>query len=182
MGFDAVLKLWWDFWQIPYFRVFETKGNKVVKIFNQKVVNSDKSSSVALIDKSNKLCWWISSDYIVNKSQMMFIVDINNAIPLKVETISETTGNIILKEKTTKKLSVDKKKISKETTGKPKETVEIQFPPELFYEILHSHFVEDVLSEPPSKWEDLKWVFIVALIVAGFLLYNLMNSGITGVK
>jgi len=182
MGFDAVLKLWWDFWLIPYFRVFETKGNKVVKVFNQKAVNNDKGSSVALIDKTNKLCWWINNSYIVNKAQMMYIVDINNAIPLKVETITETTGNIILKEKTTKKLTIDKKNLTKEKTGKPKETVEIQFPPELFYEVLHSHFVEDVLSEPPSKWAELKWVIIAGIIVGGFLLYSFMSSGVGGLS
>jgi len=182
MGFDAVLKLWWDFWQIPYFRVYETKGNKVVKIFNQKVVNDDKGSSIALIDAGNKICWWISPDYIINKAQMIFIVDINNAVPLKVETTKETTGNIIIKEKTSKKLSVDKKKVTKDTTGKPKETVEIQFPPDLFYQLIQAHFVEDVLSEPPSKWSELKWVIIAGIIVGGFLLYNLMSSGIGGLK
>lgn len=181
MGFDKLSAYWWDFWLIPYYKVNVIKGNKIVKVFNQKIVNSVKGSNIALIDKSSKLCWWITEDYIVHKARFIFNVDISNAVPLKLETNTKTTGDIIQKTTTIKKLTIDKVKAKLENkTGIPKAIVEIHFPSTLLYELIEAHFVVNTMAEPPSKWDELKWVFIVAIIAGAFLLWQLMASGVIG--
>ena len=182
MGFDIISAIYWDFLLIPYYKVYETKDNKIVKVFNQKVVNSMNGSNIALIDKSNKLAWWVTNDYIIHKARIMFVVDINNAVPLKYEITKEISGNIITKERTTTKIKIDKSKMTKETNGIPKKIVEISYPTTLLYQLLEGHFIDKAMSEPPSKWEELKWVLIVGIIAGAFLLWQLMGSGIVGVK
>jgi len=181
MGFDRLMALYWDFWQTPYFKVFETKGDKVVKIFYQKVVNSTKGSNVALIDKGNKLCWWITDNYFIHKSQIMFYCPINNAIPLLIEESKEISGNLILKEKSKKVIKIDEKKQKEDKkNGLPLKKVDINFPPIYLYQLIEAHFVSEVLAQPKSKWEELKWVFIAAIIAGAFLLWQLMISHIVG--
>lgn len=177
MGLDFFMALWWDFWQIPYFKVFESKGNKVVKVFNQKVVNPVKGSNIALIDKPNKLCWWITDDYFVHKSRIIFYCNINNGIPLHIEETKELSGNIIIKEVTKRAIKIDSKKQKDEkNSGLPIKKVEIEFPPPLLYQLIEAHFVQEVLAQPKSKWEELKWVFIVAIIAGAFLLWQFMGT------
>lgn len=179
--FDKLQALWWDFWLIPYFKVFIMKKNNVVKVFNQRVVNSQKGSNFTVIDKENKIAWWITEDYIIHKARIIIHVDIDNAIPLKIEERKEISGNIILKEKTTKKLTIDKiKQKIDNKNGLPKILSEIHFPPTVLFQMIEAHFVEETLSEPPSKWAELKWVFIAAIIVGGFILWQFMNSSIVG--
>lgn len=178
MGFDAITALYWDFLLIPYYKVYEIKDNKVVKVFNQKVVNPLPGSNIALIDKSNKLAWWVTKDYLIHKARIMFVVDINNAIPLKYEVTKEITGDIIKKEKTTTKIKIDTSKVKEHMNGIPKKTVEISYPTTLLYQLLEGRFIDKAMSAPLSKWEELKWVFIVAILAAAFLLWQLMGSKI----
>lgn len=182
MGFfDKVQGLWWDFWLTPYFKVFIMKKNIVVKVFNQRVVNSQKGSNFAVIDRPNKIAWWVTEDFIVHKARIIIHVDIDNAIPLRIEEKKEISGNIILKEKTTRKMIVDKEKQKKEyKNGLPNILSEIHFPSIVLFQMIEAHFVVETLSEPPSKWAELKWVFIAAIIAGAFLLWQLMGSGIVG--
>lgn len=177
MGLDFFLALWWDFWQTPYFKVFETKGNKVVKVFNRRVVNSSKGSNISLVDKPNKLAWWITEDYFVHKSRIIFYCDIDNAIPLHVEETKIITGNLIIKEKTKRIMKIDtQKQKENKKDGMPTKKVEINFPSFLLYELIEAHFVVETMAQPKSKWEELKWVFIVGIIAAAFLLWQLIQS------
>lgn len=181
MGFDKIQALYWDFWLIPYYKVFVREGNQIVKVFNQRVINEEKGSTIALIDKQNKRCWWISRDYLMQKNRIIFHVSVNNAIPLiltSTERTKEICEGFINKTTKTEVLKIDKKKIKTEEIKEklPDKTVEISYPPNVFYDEIESHFVSMTLAQPKDKWEQLKWVFIAGFIVLGLIAWQYFNS------
>lgn len=183
---DKLLALYWDFLQIPYYKVFVTKDKKVVKIFNQRAVTNQDGSDIALIDKSSKMAWWINKDHLVHKSRFMFFVDIKNALPLVISTSEKTTeilNGLVIKEVKKVVLKIDKKKKNKTEektgdilTGKPYELVEIAYPSTRFYQDIEAHFVNKILAKPRSKWEELAPVLIVIVIIVGLLLWQYVTS------
>lgn len=183
---DKVFALYWDFLQIPYYKVFVLKDGIVVKVFNQKAIDKQDGSNIALIDKTDKMCWWINRSHLKHKSRFMFFVDINNAIPLVVtstQKTSELLNGLVIKEVKTTSFKIDKskkEKIEKETKkqldGKPFTFVEIAYPPTRFYQDIEANFVTKILSKPKSKWEELAPVLIVIVLVVAFLFWQYIGS------
>lgn len=182
---DKIYALYWDFLQIPYFKVFVMKENTVIKVFNQRAITSQEGSDIALIDKANKMAWWINKDNVRHKSRFMFFVNINNAMPLIINdkiTTTELMDGLIIKEIKETKMKVDKNK--KETTekklkriinGVPSKLAEISYPPTVFYQMIEAHFVVKITSKPKNKWEELAPVLIVVAIIVGLILWQYLT-------
>lgn len=162
----------------PYFFVCVLSNGRVIKKFVQLAAGTGKGEDIALINKSLKAAWWKPDHVIIDKLKFLVYADINNAIPLLItkETIIET-HEYLNKQITVGKIQVDKLKLNKETTGETLKIAEISFPPTLLYQKIEAHFVKEIQAVPPSKWEELKWVFIAGFIVLGFIAWNVINSG-----
>ena len=162
----------------PYFMVYVLSNGRRIKKFVQLAAGTKKGEDSFLICKSLKASWFKPEAPIIDGLKFLTLVDIANAIPLRFEreTIIET-GEYINKETTKAKITVNKTKIKKENDGKPLRTVEIQFPPSLLYQKVEAHFVKEIQSVPPSKWDELKWVFIAGILVVGFIAWQIISSG-----
>ena len=161
----------------PYFVVMVISKGRKVKKFVQLASSKEKGEDFFLISKALKCAWFKPDTPIIDGLKFITYVDLNNAIPLKIETIYEyEDNNLVIKETKKSKISVDEKKKSKENTGQPIKFVEISFPPTLLFQKVEAHFVKEILSVPPSKWEEIKWIFIALIVVAGIIIWNLINT------
>jgi hypothetical protein len=173
-------ELMWYIRGQAYFECFVLSNGRKVKRFVQLASNTNKGEDLFLICKPLKCTWAKPDDVIINGLKFMAFLDIDNAIPLKItsEIIIETNEYINI-EKTKYTISEDKDKRNvKVQTGKPMKMVEITLPPALLYQQVEAAMVEKILAVPPSKWEELKWVFIAGFVVLGFIAWQFINSGI----
>lgn len=169
----------------PYFKVYVVSKGRRIKKFIQLAASTKQGESFFIVCKSLKAAWFKPDGVIIDGLKFIVFVDINNAIPLKFDKEYRTTDNeyyikeekiITIKEDVEKQL-VNKKKTGKTNDGKPIRLVEISYPPQLLHQQVEAHFIDKVLSIPPSKWEELKWVFIVAILGLIFIAWNIINSG-----
>jgi hypothetical protein len=170
----------WYITNKPYFKIFVLNNGRRVKTFSQLSASTVKGEDVFLIAKGLKAAWFKPDEPIIDGLKFITFVDINNAIPLKIvsETVYES-GEYFIKE--IKRQTITKAgEPSKD--GKPLRTVEISFPPTLLYQKVEASFVKQIMSEPPNKFEELKWVFIAGILVFGFIAWQLLSSGIIGGK
>ena len=166
----------------PYFEVYVISNGRKVKRFVQLASSKVKGEDFFLISKELKCAWWKPDTPIIDGLKFKTFVDLNNAVPLKIEEeYSYTDSTFVIKEEKTIKVSEDMEKQKKNLkSGKPVTFTEISFPPTLLFQKVEAHFVKQIMSTPPSKWEELKWVFIVGLLVLGFIIWNISVNGIKG--
>jgi len=180
---DAITEIYYYLTNKPYFMVYVISNSRRVKKFIQLASSKQKGEDFFLINQSLKCSWWKPETPILDGLKFVTFVDLNNAIPLRIEKeIVYTDNEWLIKEQ--KKITIlediEKQKVNKKS-GKSLNLIEISFPPTLLFQKVEAHFVKETLSTPPSKWEELKWVFIVAFIVLGFLGWQFINSrGISG--
>ena len=176
---DVIMELIYYVTNKPYFKVFVISNGRRVKKFIQLADSKQKGEDFFLISKSLKCSWWKPSYPVIDGQKFLTFVDLNNAIPLKFEQVIEYEDTeYFVKE--TKKINISEdveKQFKNKKNGKPLELVEISFPPTLLFQKVEAHFVKEILSLPPDKWEQLKWVFIAGIIVVGFVAWQLMSSG-----
>jgi len=166
----------------PYFSIIVLSNGRKVKRFIQLAASTAKGEDFFLISKSLKSAWWKPETPIIDGKKFLTFVDLNNAIPLKIESrlVYEDTEYLV-KEKNILIISEDSEKQKKNRKdGKPLNMVEITFPPTLLFQKAEAHFVKEIQAVPPSKWEELKWVFIAGFIVLGFLGWQIISSGSLG--
>jgi hypothetical protein len=175
---DAITEIYYYLTNKPYFMVYVISNSRRVKKFIQLASSKQKGEDFFLINQSLKCSWWKPETPILDGLKFVTFVDLNNAIPLRIEKeIVYTDDEWLIKEqkKITISEDIEKQKVNKKS-GKSLNLIEISFPPTLLFQKVEAHFVKETLSTPPSKWEELKWVFIVAFIVLGFLGWQLINS------
>ena len=173
MNFNELI---WFVTNKPYFKVYVLNNGRRVKKFSQVASGNGKGQEFFLIDKSLKMAWFKPETPIIDGLQFITFVDINNAIPLKIEDTTEyETGEFFTKEIKTSIVTKDESK--KSGNGKPKKIVEISLPTALLYQMIEAHFVKEIQSVPPSKWEEQKWIWIAAILVFGFIIWQFMSSG-----
>lgn len=163
----------------PYFDVTVLSNNRKVKRFVMLASGQATGEDFFLICKSLKSAWFKPQTPIISGLKFITYVDLNNAIPLIIDNkITYDTNTFYVKE--TKKIVIsedkEKQKLNKKD-GKPLELAAITFPPSILFQKVEAHFVKQILSEPPSKWEELKWVFIAGIIAVAFIGWNIINSG-----
>ena len=180
---NAITEIYYYLTNKPYFMVYVISNSRRVKKFIQLASSKQKGEDFFLINQSLKCSWWKPETPILDGLKFVTFVDLNNAIPLRIEKeIVYTDDEWLIKEqkKITISEDIEKQKVNKKS-GKSLNLIEISFPPTLLFQKVEAHFVKETLSTPPSKWEELKWVFIVAFIVLGFLGWQFINSrGISG--
>lgn len=159
----------------PYFEVIIlSRGNRKIGRFTQLATDQKKGKGDFLCNYSLKLSWFKPDNPVIDGIKFKTFVKDNNAIPLIFEdTEIIETGEYINTEKTVRKIKQD---VSKKCgSGIPEKFVEINYPPALLHQEVEAHFVKEINSEPPSKWEEMKWIWIVLIIAAAFLIYNFMG-------
>lgn len=205
MGMDKLYALYWDFWHIPYFKVFVYAGNEVIKVFNQKIMSDKKGENIALMDWQNGKAWWANENCVIQKCRIIYHCNIKNAVPMKIvtETKTEELANGLINKITTKKsVKVDLEELNrrnKELKGKilevlsPEEQkllentlptidgmpleIKKEYPTDVFFDVMKGHHVHLTMSIPKSPFEELKGVLIAGLVVVAFIFYMYLNHG-----
>lgn len=162
----------------PYFKITVLSNNRKVKTFCQLASGKGKGEDFFIISKELKCAWFKPQTPIIDGLKFITYVNLDNAIPLKIKTETKYTDNALtIKQEKILKISEDedKQKIQYKD-GKPVEFVEISFPPTILFQKVEALFVKEILAQPPSKWEEMKWVFIALILVGGFILWQAMGS------
>ena len=176
---DALNELYYYVTGKPYFVVFVISNSRRVKKFIQLASGKLKGEDFFLINRSLKCAWWKPETPIIDGLKFITFVDLNNAIPLRIETETVYEDNEWIVKENKKVIvseDIEKQKLNKKS-GKSLSLIEISFPPTLLFQKVEAHLVKEILSIPESQWEQLKWVFIAGIIVAGFIGWQLINSG-----
>jgi len=169
---------YWIF-NIPYYKVMVVKDMEKIKEIVQKVATTEKGKDIAIIDRPLKMAWWIVPELCFRDGKKFLMTcDIDNAVPLVEDTKIITEGNLFIKEVNIARLTQAPLKVGDiEKSGKAKKFVEIYFPPTLLFQKISAHFVKEAMSNPPSKWEELKVAIIAGFIALVIIAYMFMQSG-----
>ena len=169
---------YWVF-NIPYYKVMVVKDMEKIKELTQKVTSSEKGLDIAIIDKSSKMAWWILPELCFRDGKkFLMTVDIDNAVPLVEDIKVVTEGDLFIKEISITRLTKAPIRVGDiEKSGKAKRFVEIYFPPTLLFQKLNAHFVKETLSNPPSKWEELKYAIIAGVVGLVIIAWMVLSSG-----
>jgi hypothetical protein len=169
---------YWVF-NIPYYKVLIVKDMEKIKYITQKVSSSEKGLDIAIIDRPLKMAWWMLPELCFRDGKkFLMTVDIDNAVPLVEDIKVITEGDMFIKEISISRLTKAPIKVGDiEKSGKAKKFVEIYFPPTLLFQKINAHFVKETLSNPPSKWEELKVALIAGVIGIVIIFYMLFQSG-----
>lgn len=176
---SALNEIYFWVFNIPYYKVTVVKDMEKIKEIVQKVATTEKGKDIAIIDRSLKMAWWKLPELCFRdgKKFLMF-VDIDNAIPLVEDIKVITEGNLFIKEMSIARLTKAQIRVGDiEKSGKAKRFVEIYFPPTLLFQKINAHFVKETLSNPPSKWEELKYAIIAGFIALVAIVYLFLQSG-----
>jgi hypothetical protein len=166
----------------PYFFVNVISNGRIIKKFIQPATSDEQGFESFLINKSLKAAWFKPEKPFIDKLKFVTFVKIDNAIPLiiKKEVVYNEKNKFVNREIVLDIIKEDedkakRKKVLKDM-GLEIEFVEISFPPTLLLQKIEAHFVKETLSQPTTNLEALKWVFIVGLIVAGFLIWTYVSK------
>jgi len=172
------IEMWFYIWNTPYYKVSVIEDMEVIKTIIQPLVSSKKGYDIAIIDKKLKMAWWkIPTICFRDNKKFLMMVDTKNAIPLVEETKVTQTGELIIKEVTQSVLKESNIDTRVANTGKGKTFVKIQYPPTVFFQEIEAHYVKESLKNPPSKWEEQKWIWITLILaVAGVAVFYLTSA------
>lgn len=176
---SSLNELYYWILNIPYYKVMVVKDMEKVKWIVQKVATTEKGMDIAIIDRSLKMAWWTLPELCFRDGKkFLMTVDIDNAIPLVEDIKVITEGDMFIKEISITRLTKAPIKVGDiEKSGKAKRFVEIYFPPTLLFQKINAHFVKETMSNPPSKWEELKYAIIACVIGVVIIFYMLFSSG-----
>jgi hypothetical protein len=176
---SALNEIYYWVFNIPYYKVMVVKDMEKVKEIVQKVSSTDKGMDIAIIDRSLKMAWWALPELCFRDGKkFLMTVDLENAVPLVEDIKVITEGDMFIKEISISRLTKAPIKVGDiEKSGKAKRFVEIYFPPTLLFQKLSGHFVKEVMANPPSKWEELKYAIITGIIGVVIIFYMLFSSG-----
>lgn len=176
---NAITEAYYWIFNIPYYKVLVVKDMEKVKYIIQKVATTEKGKDIAIIDRPLKMAWWTLPELCFRDGKkFLMTVDIDNAIPLVEDIKVITQGNLFIKEISISRLTKAPVRAGDpEPSGKPKRFVEIYFPPTMLFQKIEAHFIKETLKNAPSKWEELKWVFIAMIAGAVVVFYMLLSSG-----
>lgn len=176
---SGITELYYWIFNIPYYKVLVVKDMEKIKYITQKVATTEKGKDIAIIDRPLKMAWWTMPELCFRDGKkFLMTVDIDNAVPLVEDIKVITEGDIFIKEISISRLTKAPIKVGDiEKSGKAKKFVEIYFPPTLLFQKVNAHFVKETLSNPPSKWEELKYPLIALVIGMVIIFYMLFQSG-----
>lgn len=163
-----IIEIWFYIWNTPYLEVHVMKDNRIIVTLIQAIINNTNGGHIAVSWK-NKYAWLIlPTSSFAKKNKFIAFVDIDNCIPLiDSERIETTASDLLITEKTIvtlKKAGVKIIDYNTDGSGKQKIFKGAIIPPTVFHQIVSAHFIREVLKNPPSKWEELKWAIIAAVI------------------
>lgn len=176
---SALTEFYYWIFNIPYYKVLIVKDMEKIKYITQKVSSSEKGLDIAIIDRPLKMAWWMLPELCFRDGKkFLMTVDIDNAVPLVEDIKVITEGTMFIKEISIARLTKAPIKVGDiEKSGKAKKFVEIYFPPTLLFQKINAHFVKETLSNPASKWEELKVAIIAGVIGIVIIFYMLFQSG-----
>lgn len=163
----------------PYFVVTVLHHARRVKRFIQLASSEKAGTDFFLIDKGLKAAWEKPKKPVIDGLKFIVFADLNNAIPLVItKEINYDTNGIFIKETESEYIYEDEEKQKIETkSGKANGIIEIRYPPTVLFHEIDAVFLKQIMASPPDKWEQLKWVFIAGIIVAGLIIWQLTSSG-----
>jgi hypothetical protein len=173
------IELYYWVFNIPYYKVMVVKDMEKIKEIVQKVTSTEKGLDIAIIDRPLKMAWWTMPEVCFRDGKkFLMTVDIENAIPLVEDIKVITEGEMFIKEISISRLTKAPIKVGDiEKSGKAKRFIEIYFPPTLLFQKVNAHFVKETLSNPPSKWEEMKWAIIAGVVGMVAIVYLFLQSG-----
>jgi hypothetical protein len=175
--FDNFYRFYWWIFNTPYYSVVIVQDMEKIKTIIQKLTDGKDGKDIAIIDRKLKRAYWkIPELCFRDGKKFIMYCDINNAIPLVMDSKIETTTGLI-----TKKVTIDRLKnspIFNSKQGKPIQFNEIAFPPTVLFQIIDGHFVKQVSSKPPSVWEEKKWTIIGVAVCIVVIVYFVLSSGV----
>lgn len=176
---SALTEFYYWIFNIPYYKVLIVKDMEKIKYITQKVASTEKGLDIAIIDRPLKMAWWMLPELCFRDGKKFLMTcDIDNAVPLVEDIKVITEGEMFIKEISISRLTKAPIKVGDiEKSGKAKKFVEIYFPPTLLFQKINAHFVKETLSNPPSKWEELKVALIAGVIGIVIIFYMLFQSG-----
>lgn len=176
---SALTEFYYWIFNIPYYKVLIVKDMEKIKYITQKVASTEKGLDIAIIDRPLKMAWWMLPELCFRDGKkFLMTVDIDNAVPLVEDIKVITEGEMFIKEISISRLTKAPIKVGDiEKSGKAKKFVEIYFPPTLLFQKINAHFVKETLSNPPSKWEELKVAIIAGVVGIVIIFYMLVQSG-----
>lgn len=170
----------WFIFNKPYFSVLVLSNGRKVKRFVQLAAGQKKGEEIFLICKSLKMAWHKPEFPIIEGGKFLAFVDLKNAIPLVIttETIFDSS-RLFTKQKRKYIISedIEKQKLSLKN-GNALDIIEIPFPPTVLFQEKEAYFLNQILSNPPSKYEHIAIIFVALIIVVGIVMIFLINSGI----
>lgn len=176
-----LIEMWYYIFNTPYYKVSVLNDMEVVKTIIQPLVSNKKGYDIAIIDKKLKAAWWkIPAICFRDNKKFLMNVDLKNAIPLIEEKRVTSTGEFIVKEVTLSVLT--QAQIDNSTKlGTGIKFVKAQYPPTMFFQEIESHYVKEATANPPSKWEEQKWIWITLIIAVAGVAIMYLTTGHTPV-
>lgn len=166
----------------PYFVVTVLSNKRKVKRFVELASGQNNGEDFFLICKSLKAAWFKPEFPIIDGLKFITYVDLNNAIPLIIHDKMEyDTNEYYITEKKFVLISEDKEKRKvTNSDGKPIEFTQITFPPTVLFQKIEAHFIKQIMSIPPGKFDSLQIVFIIGILALAFIAWTVVTSG--GIK
>jgi len=181
MNFNALYEMYYWIFNKAYYTVMIVKDMEKIKNIIQRVDDTEKGKDIAIIDTKLKKAWLKLPEVCFRDTKKFLMTcDIDNAIPL-VEDV-KIVQDAILKDTFIRELTITQltssKMLIEGVTGKPKKFSNVTFPPTVCFEMLDGHFVKETLANPPSIWQEKKWVFIALIAGIVIIIWMILNSGV----
>lgn len=161
-------EIWYYIWNTPYIEAHILKDTRIIKTLIQPIISNTNTGHIAITWK-NKFAWFIlPTSCFTKKNKFISYLDMDNSIPLigEEKIITEAT-NLLITEKTItalKKAGVELVDYMTDKSGRQKIFKGAIIPPTVFHQMVSAHFIRETLRNPPSKWEEMKWAIIAAVI------------------
>jgi len=170
-------EMWYYIFNTPYYKVSVLEDMEVIKTIIQPVISKERGYDIAIVDKKLKKAWWkIPAICFRDGKKFLMLADIKNAVPLVEEVKVNTSDGLFVKEVTLTTLTeeIDSRE---NHTGTGKKFVKIAYPPTMLFQELEAHFVRESIKNPPSKWEEQKWIWITLIIGVVIVVVMYLTSG-----
>lgn len=186
MELPKLIEYYYWIFNIPYYKCYVVKDQEIVKTVIQTLTASKDGENLAIVSSSMKKAWWKIPEICFRRGKTFIMyLPLDNAIPLVENIKIVTTGDLFIKEITSKQLTKEILSGKKEPSGKAIRFSEVIFPPDLLHEALRGHFVLETIANAPSVLEEY-WKIALVIGVALVLIFwmitsNGMLSGLQGI-
>jgi hypothetical protein len=163
-----LIEIWYYIWNTPYIEAHILKDTRIIKTLVHPIISNTTTGEMEISWK-NKFGWFIlPNSCFIKRNKFISYLDLENCIPLVEETkVITEASELLISEKTIttlKKAGVEIIDYNTDKTGRQKIFKGAIIPPTVFHQMMSAHFIRETLRNPPSKWEEMKWAIIAAVV------------------